>query len=560
MSAFDVQVKKVLDTWSTKVPWQSGTDGQLLQEFYEIYQKWGMMTLIPAFSAVSHIFRQDVQKTALIDTALEEVAALRKAVKEAENKAAEETKETPGGPGKEITKEMVLDKIKENQTLRLQQAQAVVQGMEAEIGLARQGQDKIDFEASLVKARQDRLLCSQALTVGWVGYTQPEMQEAMLALSTATPSSNLTFLDSLLAPQQKILKTTQKTDITQADALKVLKLLWCQLVRAVILQNGQKGVGAVKYPDTEKTLRGSQVLTSLAHDELSETINMKCMEGEGIGEYTYRLQQRERYVRWMLSVLLQTTEEMQVLQLADTQFFKLLKTALPESMQYMGHASFCQGFADLASSILEITAGAPQTNAPKLITERHRGVNFKSPTKSQNPANRDDDVEDDGHEFAHGKRAVLISLLEEIQDTLSQTDNRRGTSNSKECFSFIKTGACRRGDGCKFEHPEGEDIPPPYPTSSSKRHRSDSPRSTQGERDCEAAKRTGVCEDRHCPDYHGQFDDRAVEICRRIQDGRPCYHQWFKKGCSFNHITETRQVLDRRHDGRGSGRADRFRG
>ena len=130
MSAFDVQVKKVLDTWSTKVPWQSGTDGQLLQEFYEIYQKWGMMTLVPAFSAASHIFGQDAQKAALVEIAMQEVAALRKALKEAESKA-EEKKVTPGDPGEDITKEMVLEKVKENQTIRLQQAQAVVQGLEA---------------------------------------------------------------------------------------------------------------------------------------------------------------------------------------------------------------------------------------------------------------------------------------------------------------------------------------------------------------------------------------------------------------------------------------------
>ena len=174
------------------MPWQSGTDGQLLQEFYEVYQKWGMMTLIPAFSAASHIFGQDVHKAALVDTALQEVSALRKAVKEAEIKA-EETKQTP--PGQDITKEMVLDKVKENQTLRLQQAQAVVQSMEAEIALVRQGQAITDFDAALTKAREDRLLCSQALTAGVVGYAQADIQEAMQALTTATGTQTLKYLD-----------------------------------------------------------------------------------------------------------------------------------------------------------------------------------------------------------------------------------------------------------------------------------------------------------------------------------------------------------------------------
>ena len=242
MSAFDVQVKKVQDTWSTKVPWQSGTDGQLLQEFYEVYQKWGMMTLIPAFSAARHIFGQDVHKAALVDAALQEVSTLRKAVKEAEIKT-EETKQTPGGPGQDITKEMVLEKVKENQTLRLQQAQAVVQSMEAEIALVRQGQAMQDFDDALIKAREARLLCSQALTTGVVGYAEKEIQEAMHALTTATNTQSLAFLDKLLAPQQK--QIGQGTPMTQAEALRLLKIAWNQLVRAVILQNGQKGVGVV---------------------------------------------------------------------------------------------------------------------------------------------------------------------------------------------------------------------------------------------------------------------------------------------------------------------------
>jgi hypothetical protein len=197
MSAFDVQVKKVQDTWSTRVPWQSGTDGQLLQEFYEVYQKWGMMTLIPAFSAASHIFGQDVHKAALVDTALQEVSALRKAAKEAEIKA-EETKQTPGGPGQDITKEMVLDKVKENQTLRLQQAQAVVQSMEAEISLARNGQAAQDFDDALIKAREARLLCSKALTTGVVGYAQVDIDEAMRALATATNTQSVRFITTHL--------------------------------------------------------------------------------------------------------------------------------------------------------------------------------------------------------------------------------------------------------------------------------------------------------------------------------------------------------------------------
>ena len=101
MSAFDIQVKKIADTWSTRVPWQSGTDSQLLKEIYDIYQKWGMTSCIAAIEALKHVFAQDVQKAALVEIAMAKVVELRKQVKDAEAKAAavEETKDAPIKPG-----------------------------------------------------------------------------------------------------------------------------------------------------------------------------------------------------------------------------------------------------------------------------------------------------------------------------------------------------------------------------------------------------------------------------------------------------------------------------
>jgi hypothetical protein len=462
--------------------------------------------------------------------------------------------------------------------------------------------------------------------------------------------------------------------MTQTEATRLLKITWCQLVRAVILHNGQKGVGAVKFDDTDKTPRGKQALTSLAHDELSETIHTKCMEEESIGEYTCRLQHRERYVRWMLSVLLQTKEEQQLLQLADTQLFKLLKVALPESMAYMGHASFGQGFSVLASSVLESTAGKAQSNTPKKlgfaavglggklsrqpgnvindetrVEEHNKKVTTtyrpkppdqqdpeedeqpsseedvevrvrklmaqvrqlsekKSPSKNQKNENRDtSDAASDGQQqdFENGKQtnAALISLLKDIQGQISDKKMpAKGTS--MECYAFSKNGACKFGDKCKFEHSGGSSNPPPYPASPPKRPRQDSPASKRGicfgfqdgyckkgdqctfahdrnaasnnnnrpprpmpalaTRDCATARRGRMCEDRHCQDYHGKFDDRQTIMCRNIREGRPCAHQWTTTGCTFNHLPDSRQQRrpEHRHEknGRGSGRADRFRG
>ena len=564
----------------------------------------------------------------------------------------------------------MLEKVKENQTLRLQQAQAVVQSMEAEIALARQGQAIKDFDDALIKAREDRLLCSQALTAGVVGYAQADIQEAMQALATATGTQTLKYLDSLLVPQQK--QATQGKPMTQADALKLLKITWNQLVRAVILQNGQKGVGDVKYADTEKTGRGRQALTTLAHDEMSETINMKCMQGESIEEYTCRLQHRERYVRWAISTLLQAPEDTPVLQLADTQFFKLLKTALPQAMLFMGHTSFGHGFSVLAAGILEATAGTAQTNTPKkvgfaapalggrlsrqpgnvindetrveehnkkvtttyrpkpskqqdeeeqpssedemeakvrkLMAEVQQLREKKSPTKIQKSADRDDsDAASDGQQqdFDRGTQtSVLISLLKDMQGKISDKKSpTKGTS--MECYAFTRTGTCKFADKCKFEHSGGTSGPPPYPSSPPKRPRQDSPAPkpsrdcygfldgycrkgdhctfahnksiatgnnnrpqrpmlAQTPRDCATAKRGGVCGDRQCQDYHGKFDERHKLVCRNFQEGRTCHHLWTQAGCCYSHIPESKQTRrpEHRHEknGRGSGRADRYRG
>ena len=72
-------------------------------------------------------------------------------------------------------------------------------------------------------------------------------------------------------------------------------------------------------------------------------------------------------MRWAISTLLQAPEDTPVLQLADTQFFKLLKTALPQAMLFMGYANFGQGFSVLAAGSLEATARTPQTNTPKKV-------------------------------------------------------------------------------------------------------------------------------------------------------------------------------------------------
>jgi hypothetical protein len=63
---------------------------------------------------------------------------------------------------------------------------------------------------------------------------------------------------------------------------------------------------------------------------------------------------------------------------------------------------------------------------------------------------------------------------------------------------------------------------------------------TQAQRECAFAKREGVCGDKYCQDFHGKFDERHKIMCRNIQEGRPCHHQWTPAGCIYNHIPESK--------------------
>ena len=183
MSTFDIQVKKIADTWSTRVPWQSGTDSQLLKEIYDIYQKWGMTSYIAAIEALKHVFAQDVQKSALVEIATAKVVELRKQVKDAEAKAAavEETKDVPS-PSLDITEAMLREKVKETKAILLVEATAHVVSLEAEINLVRDQTQTHAYQAELKDARTARSTLARDISLGKLGVTQKEVEEAMAAL------------------------------------------------------------------------------------------------------------------------------------------------------------------------------------------------------------------------------------------------------------------------------------------------------------------------------------------------------------------------------------------
>ena len=237
MSAFDIQVKKIADTWSTRVPWQSGTDSQLLKEIYDIYQKWGMTSCIAAIEALKHVFAQDVQKAALVEIATAKVVELRKQVKDAEAKAAavEETKGAPI-PGQDITEAMLREKIKETKAILLVEATAQVVSLEAEMGLVRDQTQTHAYQAELKDARTSRSTLARDISLGKLGVTQKEVEEAMAAL-VGTTTINSIFQGLIAKSNTSSSKAT--ATLTTAKAQKALRAIWYQTFRIVILQNGQ---------------------------------------------------------------------------------------------------------------------------------------------------------------------------------------------------------------------------------------------------------------------------------------------------------------------------------
>ena len=530
MSAFDIQVKKIADTWSTRVPWQSGTDSQLLKEIYDIYQKWGMTSCIAAIEALKHVFAQDVQKAALVEIATAKVVELRKQVKDAEAKAAavEETKGAPI-PGQDITEAMLREKIKETKAILLVEATAQVVSLEAEIGLVRDQTQTQAYQAELKDARLARSVIAREISLGKLGVTQKEVEEAMAAL-VGTTTINSIFQGLIAKSNTSSSKAT--ATLTTAEAQKTLKTIWCQTIRSVMLQNGQKDMGKVEFEKTESTSKGTLALSSLVHEELANLIVIRIETGENVAEFTSRLQTQERFMRWVISTVLQQAEASQLLQMADRQLFKALKTALPDSMRYLG-SDTQGGFTKLCSMVLEDSTNSSQSSStPKKVafvslggalsrqpgakitgetrTEEHnktvvtsykpkeiegRGEESssgeeaefekrmirsskviraqmkkeRSPAKGRSSVIRDD--QDAPEEAEKASQEQMISLLKEIQSAQAKILEKE--SRNQECFHFARRGSCIKGNLCKFEHQE-RSAPSPYPQNP-KRSRQESP-------------------------------------------------------------------------------------
>jgi hypothetical protein len=61
----------------------------------------------------------------------------------------------------------------------------------------------------------------------------------------------------------------------------------------------------------------------------------------------------------------------------------------------------------------------------------------------------------------------VVTLLKDIQGKISDKKTPTKGTNS-ECYMFSRSGTCKHGDRCRYEHAESS-APPAYPSSPAKR-------------------------------------------------------------------------------------------
>ena len=290
------------------------------------------------------------------------------------------------------------------------------------------------------------------------------MDEAMSALAGIRKQTEA-YLEKMLQqhksskpPTGSSLAPPTHGVLSAADVQKQLKAIWCQLVRALILQNGSgtKSVGTVELGKTESSPRGRLALSAIVHEEMTNTMSVHANQGESLSAYTLRLQASNRFIKWTISMLLQSAEETQGLQLADIQFFKLLKSALPESWAFMGEVALSGGFPMLCSKVMEFcsdSTSSPTTPTKKVVfvalggkLSRQPGARVVGETRTEQhnktvvteyqPRTESQEQNDDPHSEEEDEKDAKIRKLEAA---LEAKGNQKTTSPPKQRSSSSKS-------------------------------------------------------------------------------------------------------------------------
>ena len=450
---FDIQVKKQHNTWTTRKQWIRGTDADLLGECYAIYQKWGLSNLAVGMAAMEHVFGLDAKKRGFVVHAAQKVEEVRKSLMkgEAESRAVAQSGERPT-----ITKEMVFARVKETQELEAVQTLAKLQTYEAELREEKDAQKITQLQGFVATARARLNDAREALMKGQGGYAETDYKAAMVAL---TP--NVTSLEKMLEDSNKKASHSSSSGTSAPAEGKIdakiaterVKDIWVKLLRAVVLQNIDRGQGEVFYEVTEKTEESVQHLRSLVSNEVAAVAAVVKGKGESFVSFTNRLQEKERFLVWMASVFTSSgpTEQKSLLEYAAGVLYETLKKVLPQANMWMALNSQQRGtgsgtsFNRLSAIIIEVygKGGEPeeQTEQPKHVAmpalKVKGGLSRKQGTK----------VESEEKTEEHNKRVVTrYKPGDAPEEEGEDQDSDDGEAEDLPRVSFVKE---EKGRGTK---------------------------------------------------------------------------------------------------------------
>jgi hypothetical protein len=261
-------------------------------ECYEIQQKWGLPSAVVAMAAMEHVFALDAKKRTLVNQAMQKVEELRNMFQRNE--------EAKGGgePEQRLTTEMIFARIEKTQTQAEKHAMRAVEAYDMEYKVEQNPAKKTQLAGFLVKARKMLNDASDALLKGPGGYTEKDIKEAIVAL---TPNRALVekMLESLgQAPTGASSTAAGKGTVDSKEAATQLAEIWKSLLKAVILQNSDRGQGEVTFQVTHNTKESKQHLRSLTSNEVAAVAAMVKGRNEGMVAFATRLQEKQRFIDW----------------------------------------------------------------------------------------------------------------------------------------------------------------------------------------------------------------------------------------------------------------------
>ena len=353
-------------------------------ELHFIYQKWGLQSVVVAMTAMEHVFAQDPKKRAFVAQAMMLVDELRKKLKKSD---ADSTTKMSSTTDKqmEITREMIFDRIKETQILMERHAVSAVDTYEKEYAIETDTSKRGQIASFLADARKKLNDARDSLMKGQGGYVEQDFKDAITALTPVDGGLDK-LLDTANSSRRKTAASTSsgtttavEAKIDNKEATAQLLEIWRSLLKAVILQNSDRGQGEVAYKTTERLIdkESSDHLGSLASNEVATISTLTKQKIESLVAFATRLQEKDRFLQWIASSLLGASEKDQILRYADTVLFETLRKFLPIESSWMSNQRDVKTFDSLSMLVIKVYSKQTDEQSENAAPKPGAFVNLK---------------------------------------------------------------------------------------------------------------------------------------------------------------------------------------